>query len=225
MVAQEVLVRDEIAIEQRYLQIKRFLDIVLTLIAMIPAGAVMIVAAIAIRLDSPGPVIFKQTRYGLNGEKFAFYKFRSMYNKVASDVHEVATARYMDGIGVLNQIDKDMPYKLGDDTRVTRVGNFIRKYSIDELPQLWNVLKGDMSIVGPRPPVEYEMKRYTAHHRLRLAGKPGLTGTWQVFGRGRVSFEAMIDQDIAYLETQSIIYDIKLMVLTVPVMVTGKGGA
>jgi lipopolysaccharide/colanic/teichoic acid biosynthesis glycosyltransferase len=118
-----------------------------------------------------------------------------------------------------------MPYKLGDDSRVTRVGKFIRKTSIDELPQLWNILKGDMSIVGPRPPVEYEIRRYSARHFLRLAGKPGLTGTWQVFGRGRVTFEEMIDQDISYLETQSLLYDLKLMVLTVPVMITGRGGA
>jgi len=90
---------------------------------------------------------------------------------------------------------------------------------------LWNILKGDMSIVGPRPPVEYEIRRYSARHFLRLAGKPGLTGTWQVFGRGRVTFEEMIDQDISYLETQSLLYDLKLMALTVPVMITGRGGA
>jgi lipopolysaccharide/colanic/teichoic acid biosynthesis glycosyltransferase len=183
------------------------------------------VTAIIIRLDSPGPAIYRQSRYGVNGTKFTFYKFRSMYQNVASDVHEKATATFMDGTGELNRDDKNMPYKLGDDSRVTRVGRFIRKTSIDELPQLWNILKGDMSIVGPRPPVEYEVRRYSARHFLRLAGKPGLTGTWQVFGRGRVTFEEMIDQDISYLETQSLLYDLKLMVLTVPVMITGRGGA
>jgi lipopolysaccharide/colanic/teichoic acid biosynthesis glycosyltransferase len=225
MVAQEVLVRDEISFEERYLRVKRALDIVLTLLALIPISVIMLVTAIIIRLDSPGPAIFRQTRYGLNGAIFTFYKFRSMYQNVASDVHERATATFMDGAGELNHSDKNMPYKLGDDSRVTRVGRFIRKTSIDELPQLWNILKGDMSIVGPRPPVEYEVRRYSTRHFLRLAGKPGLTGTWQVYGRGRVTFEEMIDQDINYLEAQSLRYDLKLMVMTVPVMITGKGGA
>jgi lipopolysaccharide/colanic/teichoic acid biosynthesis glycosyltransferase len=224
MVAQEVLVRDDISIEERYLRLKRATDVVLTVIALIPISVVMLVTAIIIRLDSPGPAIYRQSRYGVNGTKFTFYKFRSMYQNVASDVHEKATATFMDGTGELNRDDKNMPYKLGDDSRVTRVGRFIRKTSIDELPQLWNILKGDMSIVGPRPPVEYEVRRYSARHFLRLAGKPGLTGTWQVFGRGRVTFEEMIDQDISYLETQSLLYDLKLMVLTVPVMITGRGG-
>ncbi|MGO8951262.1 MAG: sugar transferase, partial [Ktedonobacterales bacterium] len=108
---------------------------------------------------------------------------------------------------------------------VTHVGKFIRRTSIDELPQLWNVLKGDMSLVGPRPPLRYEVELYGPHDLLRLAGKPGLTGIWQVYGRGRVTFQEMVDQDIEYLETQSLSYDIKLMVLTVLVMVNGRGGA
>jgi lipopolysaccharide/colanic/teichoic acid biosynthesis glycosyltransferase len=185
----------------------------------------MLVAAIIIRLDSPGPVIYRQTRFGLNGAKFTFYKFRSMYQNVGASIHERAIVTWMDGTDVLNRDDKDLPYKLGDDSRVTRVGRFIRKTSIDELPQLWNVLKGDMTIVGPRPPVEYEVNRYTPYQFLRLSGKPGLTGTWQVYGRGRVSFPEMVDQDIAYLETQSLRYDLKLMFLTVPVMIKGTGGA
>jgi lipopolysaccharide/colanic/teichoic acid biosynthesis glycosyltransferase len=118
-----------------------------------------------------------------------------------------------------------MPYKLGNDIRVTRVGKFIRKTSLDELPQLWNVLKGDMSLVGPRPPLPYEVDLYSAHDLLRLAGKPGLTGTWQVYGRGRVTFQEMVAQDISYLETQSLWYDLKLMLLTLPVMISGRGGA
>lgn len=225
MVAQEVLVRDDIAFEARYLRVKRGLDILLTGLALIPVSVLMLVTAIIIRIDSPGPAIFRQTRYGVNGTKFTFYKFRSMYTNIDTAVHEQATATFMDGSGVLNSDDKDMPFKLGDDSRVTRVGRFIRKTSLDELPQLWNVLKGDMSIVGPRPPVEYEIKRYTGYQYLRLSGKPGLTGTWQVYGRGRVTFIEMIDQDISYLETQSVLYDLKLMVLTVPVMIFGRGGA
>jgi lipopolysaccharide/colanic/teichoic acid biosynthesis glycosyltransferase len=225
MVAQEVLVRDDITFEDNYLRIKRAMDIFLTILLLIPISPILLATAIIIRLDSPGPAVFKQTRFGANGTKFTFYKFRSMYNNVASDVHEKATATFMNGAGALNHDDKNMPYKLGDDSRITRVGRFIRKTSIDELPQLWNILKGDMSIVGPRPPVEYEVRRYTPHQFLRLAGKPGLTGTWQVYGRGSVTFEEMIRQDISYLETQSLIYDLKLILLTVPVMILGRGGA
>lgn len=225
MVAEQVIVRDDISFEERYLRIKRLLDIVLTLLALIPLSVVLLIVAVIIRLDSPGPAIFKQTRYGTNGTRFTFYKFRSMYNNVASSAHENAIVTWMDGSDVLNHHDKNTAYKLADDSRITRVGKFIRKTSIDELPQLWNVVRGDMSIVGPRPPVEYEVKRYSAHEFLRLAGKPGLTGTWQVYGRGRVTFPEMVDQDIAYLETQSLLYDLKLMILTVPVMLTGRGGA
>ena len=225
MVAQQVAIHDDIAFEEGYLRAKRLMDVVLTLLALIPASVVMLVAAIIIRLDSPGPVIYRQTRYGLNGAKFTFYKFRSMYQNVGAAPHEKAVVTWMDGTDVINHDDKDLPFKLGDDTRITRVGRFIRKTSIDELPQLWNVLKGDMSIVGPRPPVEFEVTRYTSYQSLRLSGKPGLTGTWQVYGRGRVSFTEMVDQDIRYLETQSLRYDLKLMILTVPVMIKGTGGA
>lgn len=126
---------------------------------------------------------------------------------------------------MLNHGGTDKPFKLGDDSRITRGGAFLRKTSIDELPQLWNVLKGDMSLVGPRPPLEYEVRRYTAHHFLRLTGKPGLTGTWQVYGRGRVNFETMVDQDVEYLQMQSLRYDFKLIALSVSMVITGRGGA
>jgi len=224
MVAQQVMARDDLAFEQDYLRIKRILDVTLTVLALIPAGLVMLVTAIAIWIDTPGPVIFRQKRVGINGREFSLYKFRSMHHNVATGVHEEATARFIRG-DVLNSADATMPYKLGDDSRITRVGKIIRKASIDELPQLWNVLKGDMSLVGPRPPVPYEVDIYSPHDLLRLAGKPGLTGTWQVYGRGRVTFQEMVEQDISYLETQSLLYDFKLMILTLPVMITGRGGA
>jgi len=224
MAAQQVLATGDLIFQPNYLRAKRVLDIVLTLLALIPASLIMLVIAIAIWVDSPGPVIFKQKRVGMNGVEFNFYKFRSMYHKVASGVHEEATARFIRGNSI-NSVDTSMPYKLGNDSRITRVGRFIRKTSIDELPQLWNVLKGDMSLVGPRPPIRYEVDIYSPHDLLRLSGKPGLTGTWQVYGRGRVTFQEMVAQDIAYLETQSLVYDLKLIVLTVPVMLTGRGGA
>jgi len=183
----------------------------------------MLVTALAIWIDSPGPIFFRQKRLGMNGSEFNLYKFRSMYHNVASEVHEKATARFIRG-DTLNA-DVDMPYKLGDDARITAVGKIIRKMSIDELPQLWNVLKGDMSLVGPRPPLAYEVDLYSSHDLLRLSGKPGLTGTWQVYGRGRVTFQEMVEQDISYLQTQSILYDVKLIALTLPVVIRGKGGA
>ncbi len=123
----------------------------------------------------------------------------------------------------MNHDDKDKPYKLVDDSRVTRVGKFIRKTSIDELPQLWNIVKGDMSIVGPRPPIEYEVMRYSARDFLRLSGKPGLTGTWQVYRARAGGVPRDGQQDINIWETQSLRYDLKLMVLTVPVMITWQG--
>jgi lipopolysaccharide/colanic/teichoic acid biosynthesis glycosyltransferase len=224
MATQELVVSGHLTFQPNYLRAKRVLDIVLTVLALIPASLIMLVIAIAIWVDSPGPVIFKQKRIGMDGVEFNFYKFRSMYHKVTSGVHEEATARFIRGSSI-NSVDASMPYKLGNDSRITRVGKFIRKTSIDELPQLWNVLKGDMSLVGPRPPLRYEVDIYSAHDLLRLSGKPGLTGTWQVYGRGRVTFQEMVAQDIAYLETQSLVYDLKLMVLTVPVMLTGRGGA
>jgi lipopolysaccharide/colanic/teichoic acid biosynthesis glycosyltransferase len=224
MVAEQVVVSEDFAFQQDYLHTKRVLDIALTLLAIIPAGLVMLFAAAAIWVDSPGPIFFRQKRIGMNGREFNLYKFRSMYNNVPTSIHEQATARFIQG-HVLNDKDAGMPYKLGNDSRITRVGKFIRKTSIDELPQLWNVLKGDMSLVGPRPPLPYEVDLYSAHDLLRLAGKPGLTGTWQVYGRGRVTFKEMVEQDISYLETQSLRYDLKLMILTVPVMIGGRGGA
>ena len=223
MAAQQVMAREHHTARQDYLRAKRILDISLTLLVLIPVGLVMLVAAVAIWLDSPGPIIFRQKRVGMNGSEFNLFKFRSMYHNVASGVHEEATARFIRG-GVLNG-DACMPYKLGTDARITRVGKFIRKTSIDELPQLWNVLKGNMSLVGPRPPLAYEVDLYSPHDLQRLAGKPGLTGTWQVYGRGRVTFAEMVEQDISYLQTQSVLYDLKLIALTLPVVISGKGGA
>src|SRR5262249_4491965 len=143
MVTQQLMPGEGLEFQEDYLRIKRLLDIMLALLALIPAGIVMLVTVIAIRIDSPGPVIFRQKRLGIYGTEFYLYKFRSMYHNVDSRIHEEATARFISG-SVINSADATMPYKLGADRRITRVGKFIRKTSIDELPQLWNVLKGDM---------------------------------------------------------------------------------
>ena len=120
---------------------------------------------------------------------------------------------------------RDLSYKDVHDPRITRIGRFIRKTSLDEIPQFWNVFRGQMTLVGPRPPMPYEVELYTSHEWLRMVGKPGLTGTWQVYGRSRVTFQSMVEMDIDYLEHQSIITDLKLIFLTVPVMIFARGGA
>jgi lipopolysaccharide/colanic/teichoic acid biosynthesis glycosyltransferase len=130
----------------------------------------------------------------------------------------------MNGGTINGDAETDNPYKLANDPRVTRVGRFLRKFSIDELPQFINVLRGEMSLVGPRPPLPYEVEQYSLRDQLRLCGKPGLTGTWQVYGRSRVTFQEMVEMDIAYLHQQSIWQDLKFIALTVPVMLQGRGG-
>ena len=205
-----------------YLRSKRILDILITLVFLIPLCLVLLIVAVMIRVDSNGPIFFRQKRVGLNGREFYMLKFRSMYVNSDDSVHREAIKQYMNG-EVINGNGNNL-YKLVDDHRITRVGRFIRKLSIDELPQFINVLRGEMTLVGPRPPVPYEVEHYSIRDQLRLYGKPGLTGTWQVYGRSRVTFQEMVEMDIAYLHQQSIWQDLKLIALTVPVMLQGRGG-
>src|SRR5947209_17595080 len=206
-----------------YLRAKRIFDILFVLLISPLILLVGAIVAVLIVLDSNGPVFYRHKRIGQNGVEFEMLKFRSMYVNNDDTVHREAIKQYMNG-ATLNG-NGDMPYKMGGDPRITRVGRIIRKLSIDELPQFWNVLRGEMSLVGPRPPLAYEVELYTLHDRLRLSGKPGLTGSWQVYGRSKVSFQEMIEMDIAYLQRQSLWEDIKLIVLTVPVMLLGRGAA
>ena len=207
-----------------YLRTKRLLDISFTLLILLPLCLVIAIIATVICLDSKGPIFFRQKRVGLNGKTFEMYKFRSMYDKCDESFHRQAIARYLANER-LNRGAETTQYKQVDDPRITRVGQFLRKKSLDELPQFFNVLRGDMSLVGPRPPLDYEVALYSEHDRLRLCGKPGLTGIWQVYGRSRVPFAEMVEMDIAYLQQQSIWFDLKLILLTVPVMLFGSGGA
>ena len=206
-----------------YLRAKRVFDVVFALLLLLPLLFVMAIVALAILLDSEGPVFFRQKRVGLDGKEFYLLKFRSMYHNSDDGRHREAIKEYMNG-GVLNGYS-EAQYKLADDERITKVGRFIRKTSIDELPQFFNVLHGDMSLVGPRPDVPCGVEFYSEHDRLRLSGKPGLTGIWQVYGRSRVPFQEMVEMDIRYLQQQSLWQDLKLIVLTIPVMVLGRGGA
>lgn len=214
----------EIVVDLEYDQTKRLVDVCGAALLCWMLAPLMVVVAILIHLDSAGPVFYRQRRIGRNGREFDMLKFRSMYT--GSDVarHQEAIRRYMDGEQI-NADNPNMPFKLGDDPRITRVGKFIRKTSIDELPQVFNVLVGQMSLVGPRPPLPYEVSLYGPREMLRLVGQPGMTGEWQVRGRGRVPFHEMIEMDLTYLRRQSISYDFFLMLATIPVMLMGLGGA
>ena len=207
-----------------YFRAKRVLDVVFSLLVLIPLSIVMGVFAILIRIDSKGPIFFRQKRLGKNGVEFDMFKLRSMYVDSDDLFHREFIKKYINGAALNNNVTSDNLYKLVDDPRVTRIGRFIRKFSIDELPQFLNVLRGEMTLVGPRPPLPYEVEEYDSHHWIRLSGKPGLTGTWQVYGRSRVPFQKMVEMDIEYLNEQSLLQDLKLIVLTLPVMLKGCGG-
>ena len=211
-----------IRINPGYLRRKRIVDLSLTLLLapfLLLAAAVVV---LLIRLDSPGPVLFRQKRLGANGSEFTMYKFRSMYANCDEAAHRQAIKEFIQGKALNSNTIRS--YKLEGDPRITRIGRFIRATSLDELPQFWNVLRGDMTLVGPRPPIPYEAAYYNEYHWLRLSGKPGLTGLWQVYGRSRVKFQEMVEMDITYLQQQSIWQDLKLIILTLPIMCKGHGG-
>lgn len=214
-----------IKINASYLRLKRVLDIVFTLLISPLILLVGMIVAVCIKIDSRGPVFFRQKRVGQDGVEFEMFKFRSMYVDSDDLAHREKIMQYMNGHKLNEDETSAMAYKDLNDPRITRVGRLIRKTSLDELPQFWNVLRGQMTLVGPRPPLPYEVEVYTSHEWLRLSGKPGLTGTWQVYGRSRVTFQNMVDMDIEYLQDQSFWKDVKLIILTVPVMILGRGGA
>jgi exopolysaccharide biosynthesis polyprenyl glycosylphosphotransferase len=195
------------------LAVKRLSDIVISAGALILLSPLMLVAAAVIKLTSPGSVFFVQKRSGLNGRIFDFYKFRSMYRDADQRKDELRARNEMDG----------PVFKIKSDPRITPAGRFIRKSSIDELPQLWNVFKGDMAIVGPRPPVPAEVEKYERWQRRRLSMKPGITCIWQVSGRNMIKFNDWIRLDLAYIDNWSLWLDLKILIKTVPAVLTGKG--
>ncbi len=217
-------IQKTISISQSYQRIKRILDIIFTLLILLPLCFVIAIVAVFIRFDSAGPILFRQKRVGRNGVEFNILKFRSMYVNSDDSRHREAIAKYMNGQRIGEGVANDLSYKDVDDPRVTKVGRFLRKTSIDELPQFFNVLRGEMTLVGPRPPLPYEVDCYSPHDMLRLSGKPGLTGPWQVYARSQVPFQDMVEMDIDYLQRQALWEDLKLIALTVPVMVQGRGG-
>jgi exopolysaccharide biosynthesis polyprenyl glycosylphosphotransferase len=169
--------------------------------------------SLAIRLDSPGPVIFRQTRVGAGGKWFEMYKFRSMRQGAEAELEELRD---------LNEADGPL-FKIYDDPRLTRVGRFLRHTSLDELPQFLNVLRGEMSLVGPRPPLPAEVDGYVEWHKKRLEVRPGMTGLWQVSGRSMLSFDEMVLLDIYYIENWSLWLDLKILLRTVPQVLFGNG--
>jgi exopolysaccharide biosynthesis polyprenyl glycosylphosphotransferase len=184
--------------------IKRSIDILGALIGIILLGPVMMITAIIIRLDSKGPIIFSQERVGQNGRLFRMYKFRSMV---------IEAEKLIDKLKEKNEMSGPM-FKIKEDPRITSFGRFIRKTSIDELPQFFNVLKGDMSLVGPRPNLPREVIKFSEYHKQKLLTKPGLTCYWQVMGRSTIGFEEWMELDIKYIRERNLWIDIKLIIRT-----------
>lgn len=196
-----------------YLVMKRAIDIIGSFCGLVVLSLLFVIIALLIKLEDPkGKVFFKQLRIGKDGKEFYMYKFRSM----ASDAEE-----RLKELLALNEVSGAM-FKMKDDPRVTKIGKFIRKTSLDELPQLFNVFRGEMSLVGPRPPLPREVAEYTTYDKQRLLVVPGCTGLWQVSGRSNVGFEEMVELDLQYIRERSFLYDIKIILKTVLVLFGSK---
>ena len=196
-----------------YAFVKRTLDMVVSLIGLVVSLPLFLIITLLIKLDSRGPVLFKQVRLGKDGRPFLFYKFRSMV---------VGSEKMQDELRHLD-ITGGPVFKVKDDPRVTRLGRFLRRTTLDEFPQLWNVLQGDMSLVGPRPPIPEEVAQYTRLQRRRLDVKPGLTCLWQVSGRSEISFSEWVQLDLYYIQHQSLLLDLKILIRTLPAVVSRRG--
>jgi lipopolysaccharide/colanic/teichoic acid biosynthesis glycosyltransferase len=206
--------------------VKRAMDIMGSLLALIILSPLLFLIALLIKLTSAGPVLFRQKRVGRYGKPFTFLKFRSMYFGNDDSIHRKYVMQLIAGghAGDGNNVRKPV-YKMTNDPRVTRLGRFLRRTSLDELPQFYNVLIGNMSLVGPRPPIPYEYEKYNLWHRRRLfAAKPGVTGLWQVAGRSKLTFDEMVRLDLKYATTWSLWLDILILLRTPHVVITGAGG-
>lgn len=194
--------------------VKRTIDVLVALFALVVLAPLFIAAYLAVRLTSKGPAFFAQTRVGRDGRHFQFYKFRSMH----MDAEERKAA-----LMAQNESKDGVIFKMRNDPRITPVGRIMRKYSIDELPQLWNVLRGDMTLVGPRPPVPSEVAQYTLEERKRLNVIPGITCTWQISGRSDIPFHEQVRLDKEYIRTHGVWNDLRILLRTIPAILTGRG--
>lgn len=216
----ELKKKDGIVVEKKiivrkdkiYLFMKRIMDYIGSGIGIIIISPVLLLIAIIIKFEDGGPVIFKQERVGYNGKRFFIYKFRSM---------RVDAEQLKQDLLKKNEV-KGAMFKIKDDPRVTNFGRFIRKHSLDELPQFFNVLIGDMSLVGPRPPLVEEVEKYTEYEKQRLIVRPGLSGLWQISGRNNLSFSDMVELDLQYIQTRNIILDSKIILKTIWDMISIK---
>ncbi|MFJ8259756.1 sugar transferase [Peribacillus asahii] len=209
----QLLTMDQVNADLSYLRMKRLVDIIGSLLGLILLSPIILIVAILIKIESPkGSVFFKQVRVGKGETTFQMYKFRSMITDAEDRLKDLLE---------LNEVSGAM-FKMKDDPRITRIGKFIRKTSIDELPQLWNVLKGEMSLVGPRPPLLREVEEYSSYDKQRLLVTPGCTGLWQISGRSNLSFNEMVKLDLKYIANRSIWFDIRIIFKTAFALISSK---
>ena len=206
-----------------YVTSKRVLDLVVGALALVLFSPVLLVLAVVVRIDSHGPALFRQTRIGLNGQPFTMIKFRTMQHDNDETEHREYYRSLVEGTAESREAGGSEKVFLLDDPRITRTGAWLRRTSLDELPNLFNVLGGSMSLVGPRPPIDYEVDMYDTRSKGKLAAKPGMTGLAQVSGRGTLTFEEIIDLDLQYIEKRSFFFDVGLLVRTIPAVLRRRG--
>jgi exopolysaccharide biosynthesis polyprenyl glycosylphosphotransferase len=204
---------------------KRIMDLSMALLALVVFLPLFMLIAFLVKVFSPGPVLFRQIRAGKDGRPFTFYKFRTMRHDIDDTLHREYATNFIGGkeLRLRDEASDKKIYKMPDDPRITTIGKILRKTSLDEMPQVFNVIRGDMSLVGPRPPIAYELTIYKEWHKRRLRAKPGITGLWQVSGRSSVPFHDMVLLDLYYINRWSLPLDIEIIVKTVPVILSGKG--
>lgn len=208
-----ILNKDKLERQYVYIYLKRFFDVILSLIGLIVLAIPFLIIAAFVKFCDGGPVLYTQERVGKDGRRFQIYKFRSMY---------VDADKLLEKLKEQNEVTGPM-FKMKNDPRITSVGRFLRKTSLDELPQLWNVLRGDMSLVGPRPPLPREVAKYSEYDLQRLWVIPGCTGLWQATERNNVGFEEMVKLDLEYIQKRSLLFDAKIILLTVVAIIHPNG--
>jgi exopolysaccharide biosynthesis polyprenyl glycosylphosphotransferase len=204
---------------------KRIMDLSVALVVLTVFAPLFLLIAFLVKILSPGPILFKQIRAGRDGRPFTFYKFRTMRHDIDDTLHREYATNFIGGkeLRLRDESKNKKVYKMPNDPRVTSVGRILRRTSLDELPQIFNVIKGDMSLVGPRPPIAYELTIYKEWHKRRLRAKPGITGLWQVSGRSSVPFHDMVLLDLYYINRWSLPLDVEIILKTIPVVLSGKG--